>query len=31
MPRTTEGVTMKISTLTLAIAALVCAGAFGVG
>jgi hypothetical protein len=30
-PRVTEGVTMKITTLTLALAALVCAGAFGVG
>src|SRR5690348_1198856 len=31
MPRTTEGATMKISTPLLAVAATICAGAFGVG
>ncbi|HEV8179643.1 MAG TPA: hypothetical protein VGP54_05000 [Gaiellaceae bacterium] len=33
MPRTAhfEGATMKISTLSLAVAATICAGAFGVG
>jgi hypothetical protein len=31
MPRITEGAAMKITTLALAVGALVCAGAFGTG